>query len=959
MRSRKAFTALGLALILCVFLAACGGGGSKPAPPSPPRIFESTLPPAVVNVPYSTTIHVANGGGTAPFTWSITSGSLPAGLSLDSSTGAITGTPTTIGNVSFTVQVKDANSLTGTKNLSINVRGAVSITTSSLPGGNVSIPYSATLTATGGVLPYIWTVSSGSLPPGLTLISNADGTGLISGTPTTIGTSTFTVQVADSESPPTTGTSASLKIVIEGFVTITTASLPAGNVAIFYDSQLMATGGSAPYNWSLTSGTLPPGLSLTSSSGVISGTPTTTGSYPITVQVTDSELIPITATAAFTITINPTPPLQVTTTSLPAGTQGVVYSNSLAAIGGVPPYSWGLAAGSMLLPAGLTLSGTGVISGTPTGPMGSFPITVQATDTDTPMNKASASLTLVVNSGPLVITTMSLPAGTATVPYSVTLGAAGGTPPYTWTIGLGPLPSGLSLNPNSGLISGTPAMSGTSPIKLQVQDSASPPAMVASPPFAMIINPALTNTALTGDFAFSFSGYDNGTPIFIAGRFTADGSGVISNGLLDGNKAGSPPVTNLTFIGSYSITADGLGTMTFNPTQGSPLVFAVAVYNSGGGRLIQSDPSNPLVYGSGSIKAQTIDSLSVGNYAFGSAGVDASENRFASAGSFQLNASGTLTMGTIDSNDAGTVTPAAFLTGSFAAPDLSTGRGTASLSVNSGQAENFSYYMVSSSELIQLSTDPVSDTSPLTLASVLRGVAAGASFTNSSLKGASVLQANGVNPSGGSPEATGIAGLFTGDGTTDGNGFGNASVLFDQNMGGTIAQQQVAGGQYKVNPVNARVTLNGFGSTPPVLYLVNQNQAFVIGTDANATSGVLAPQGGSTTGVPFSNTSVLGAYVGGSTTPVSRAVVNQIDWLFADGNGNITGSQDSSGPGGPQTNQFAVTYQVDATGRALVYSNPGDMLQGIMFVLSPTKIAVLSTDANPSLSTFMIGKAAN
>ena len=268
------------------------------------------------------------GTGTAPFTWSITSGSLPAGLSLDSSTGAITGTPTTIGNVSFTVQVKDANSLTGTKNLSINVRGAVSITTSSLPGGTVSIPYSATLTATGGVLPYTWTVSSGSLPPGLTLTSNADGIGPISGTPTTIGTSTFTLQVADSESPPTTGTSASLKIVIEGFVTITTTSLPAGNMAIFYDSQLMATGGMAPYNWSLTSGTLPPGLSLTSSTGVISGTPTTTGSYPITVQLTDSELIPITATAAFTITINPTPPLQVTTSSLPAATQGVVYSNS-------------------------------------------------------------------------------------------------------------------------------------------------------------------------------------------------------------------------------------------------------------------------------------------------------------------------------------------------------------------------------------------------------------------------------------------------------------------------------------------------------------------------------------------------------------------------------------------------------------------------------------------------------
>jgi hypothetical protein len=604
----------------------------------------------------------------------------------------------------------------------------------------------------------------------------------------------------------------------------------------------------------------------------------------------------------------------------------------------------------------LTLSGTGVIAGTPTA-SGSFPIIVQATDTV--MNVASADLTLTVNSGPLVLTTVSLPAGTENAPYSVALGAAGGTPPYTWTLQLGPLPSGLSLNSSSGVISGTPTSTGTTVIKLQVQDSASPPATVVSPPYALTINPALTNAALTGDYAFSFSGYDTGTPIFIAGRFTADGSGSISNGLLDGNKAGSPPVTNLTFTGTYSITADGLGTMTFNPAEGSTLVFAVAVGSSGSGKLIQSDPSNPQAYGSGAIKAQTIGSLSPGNYAFGSTGVDVSGNRFASAGGFQLNASGTLTLGTIDTNDGGAVTPNAFLTGSFAALDPSTGRGTASLSVNSGHVQNFSYYVVSSTELIQLSTDPVSNTSPVTLASVLRGAVAGVSFDNGALKGVSVLQADGVDPNGGSPEATGVAGLFTGDGTTDGNGFGNATLLSDQNIGGTLAQQQVSGGQYKVNAMSGRVVLNGFGGTPPVLYLVTKNQGFLVGTDTNATSGVLAPQAAGTTGVPLSNVSVLGAYVGGSVTPTLPAVTNQVDWLFADGNGNINDSQDSSGPGGPQSSQFAVTYQVDATGRALVYSNPGDILQGILFILSPTEIVVLSTDANPALSTFAIGKATN
>ena len=400
--------------------------------------------------------------------------------------------------------------------------------------------------------------------------------------------------------------------------------------------------------------------------------------------------------------------------------------------------------------------------------------------------------------------------------------------------------------------------------------------------------------------------------------------------------------------------------MTLNPTQGPVLVFAVAVNGTGGGKLIQSDTHNPQAYGSGTIKPQTIVTLSGGNFSFGAAGVDVGGGRFASAGAFQLNASGTLISGEIDINDAGRVNPGAFLSGSYSTPDPNTGRGTASLKVNSGPAENFSYYQVSATEMIQVSNDQVSDSSPLTLTSILRQVSAGAGFTNVSLKGVGVLQTNGVNPNGGSPEATGVAGLFNGDGTADGNGFGNFTLLFDQNIAGTLAQQQVTGGQYKVNQLNGRVTLmNGFGGAPPVLYMVNVKQAFVIGTDGNATSGLLAPQVASASGVPLSNNSVIGTYVGGSVAPVLPSVTNQVDWLFADGNGNINISQDSSGPGGPQTNQFAVTYLVDATGRALIDSNPGGSLQGIMYLVSPTSVVVLSTDTNPVLSNFATGKASN
>ena len=258
-------------------------------------IFESSLPSGAVNVPYSATVHVTQGTGTQPFAFSIVSGSLPAGLTMNEG-GKISGTPTTIGTFTFTVQVKDGNSLTGTKILSINIRGAVSIVAAALPGGTVGVPYSATVTATGGVLPYTWSVISGTLPAGLTLTSecgryrhdfrHADDSSGPRPSP-----SRWPIRRArpPQERPP------SLSIFIEGFLTITTTSLPTGYVSILYDTQLMVTGGTPPYQWTLSSGTLPPGLTLTPATGVISGTPTTTGSYPITVQVVDSEKSPATA----------------------------------------------------------------------------------------------------------------------------------------------------------------------------------------------------------------------------------------------------------------------------------------------------------------------------------------------------------------------------------------------------------------------------------------------------------------------------------------------------------------------------------------------------------------------------------------------------------------------------------------------------------------------------------------
>ena len=333
---------------------------------TPPSITTSSLTNGTVGVAYSQTLTAT--GGTTPYSWTIASGTLPAGLTLSAS-GVISGTPPTVGGpTSVTFKVTDANSLTATQSLSITIITPLSITTNSLPSWTVSVAYSQTLAVTGGTAPYTWTITSGTLPSGLSLSSS----GVISGTPTTAGDPTsVTFQVTDSVSKTVTK---SMSITINASPSIGTVSLPNGTVGVSYSQTLSVTGGTSPYTWSIATGSLPSGLSL-SSSGVVSGTPTTAGGpTSITFKVTD--LTSTTATKSLSIAIT-TPP-SISTNSLPNGTVGTAYSQTLAATGGTSPYSWTVIAGS--LPSGLTLSSSGLISGTPTTAGGPTSITLKVTD---------------------------------------------------------------------------------------------------------------------------------------------------------------------------------------------------------------------------------------------------------------------------------------------------------------------------------------------------------------------------------------------------------------------------------------------------------------------------------------------------------------------------------------------------------------------------------------------------
>lgn len=171
------------------------------------------------------------------------------------------------------------------KSLTLTVNpGTVTISPTTIPNGMVGLSYSTTITASGGLSPYTFSVSSGTLPAGLTL---AGSTGIISGTPTTAGPDTFTVQVADAETPAVTA-SQSYTITVVPTLTITTTSLAAANIGVSYTATLAATGGVTPYTWAVTTGSLPAGLTLNSATGVISGTPSSAGSFTFTVTVTDS-----------------------------------------------------------------------------------------------------------------------------------------------------------------------------------------------------------------------------------------------------------------------------------------------------------------------------------------------------------------------------------------------------------------------------------------------------------------------------------------------------------------------------------------------------------------------------------------------------------------------------------------------------------------------------------------------
>nr|WP_238148576.1 putative Ig domain-containing protein [Xanthomonas campestris] len=253
-------------------------------------------------------------------------------------------------------------------------------------------------------------------------------------------------------------------------VTVGPASLPSATAGSAYSQNLSASGGTAPYSFAVTAGALPAGLTL-SAAGVLSGTPTATGSFNFTATATDSGGSPTSGNRAYTLTVAGAT-VTLPATSLPAGTAGQAYSGALnPATGGIAPYTYAVTAGA--LPAGITLNGSsGALTGTP-GSVGSFAFSVTATDsTSGTPSQGTRGYILNIAAPPIVVAPSTLPAATRGTAYSQTLSASGGTAPYTYALASGALPAGLTLASN-GTLSGTATVEGSFNFTVTATDAGS------------------------------------------------------------------------------------------------------------------------------------------------------------------------------------------------------------------------------------------------------------------------------------------------------------------------------------------------------------------------------------------------------------------------------------------------------------------------------------------------------
>jgi len=458
----------------------------------------------------------------------------------------------------------------------------------------------------------------------------------------------------------------------------------------------------------------------------------------------------------------------------------------------------------------------------------------------------------------------------------------------------------------------------------------------------------VNNAALKGDYTFSFNGMTTGdgvtsTPFAAVGRFTSDGAGNLTNGELDANGFGAmEKAVAQPFTGTYAIGADNRGVMTLNIPGGGTLAFAMMA--NGNAKFVEIDASGGHgTVGSGTMEKADTTAFSTakiaGDYAFGVAGFDQSNNRSAMAGRFTANGVGTFTNGAADLNLSGTFSTLNVVAGSYAVTDGATGRGILNMPPVVGGTPmnlNFAFYVVNAGKVFAMEMDALSPATPLFTGAVLQQqTPAIVGFSNLSLNGGMVMYGSGTG--------AGEAGLLQAD------GIGMLTLDFN----GACWGEGGGNGTYTVAS-NGRTAIR-IGPAYAAAYLVSSNQAFFIVPDACASFGFGEPQASGT----LTNSAIAGKYAGSTAIPTNVKDVIFSGEFTADGMGNISGTEDIGAPSGPS---LAVagnyTYSISSP-----YASPyiswwyvNGNRAGIVYVISPSKFVVMLWDPSSYNSLLIFEK---
>ena len=545
------------------------------------------LPNGVTGTTYSPQIIPAATGGTEPYVYSAIN--LPPGLTFDPSTRQVSGTPTQVGTYTIPITVTDANGNSVTSGFNVKITNPLVLPAAVLANGTTGNPYPAQVipSATGGTGPYVYAATN--LPPGL--VFNAANQE-ITGTPSAAGTYTFPVTVTDADGKTIT---TNYTIVVTDPLVLPSAVLADGSEGVVYVSQTLpsATGGVSPYIYSATG--LPPGLTFNPTSREITGTPSQSGNYTISLRVIDAQ----NNTASNTYPLKVIGLLSLPTATLPSGIVGNVYpTQTLPTVtGGTGPYSY-LATN---LPPGLNFNtSTREITGTPTLG-GTFVISLTASDANN--NRVNTDYTIVVNVNQPAIASVAICVG-KTATLSVSNLQSGVT--YNWYASTGNTP--LATN-NNGVfvtsvlnapttfyaeaISGT-AVSARTAVAVSINPAANPAVVTTN---NQTINSGQTTTLVaTADAGDTIKWYDapsGGTELATGSNYTTPSLLTTTTFYVETTNASGCVSSNRVAVTVTVITGGGNANCNFANAQNTGIVgICVLCGITGAGNSTDTDPNN-------------------------------------------------------------------------------------------------------------------------------------------------------------------------------------------------------------------------------------------------------------------------------------------------------------------------------------------------------------------------------